>query len=168
MTLPYNIPLWATPLARSSRPCECGRTAVASYRVAVITEGEKIGELSKSGKLYKTGTTQETLYVCHACLVMERHLRGELSYKEATRLETMLRAECPPRRVTRAGRLKGLSIRTEEKRVEALTQSSTELTVARVAGKRGAKHKASLALLLAEAEGLLTLQKRGKEVVYLT
>ena len=167
MTTMYAVPAWATPLVRPAL-CECGRAGVATFPIGVITGGDKIGELNSSGKVRQQKVRAETLVVCHACLVMERYQRRELAYRLAEEWESALRREIAPlpviERVPKRG--KKPRLKAAQTRIERLARRQPTLTAKAVATKTIPKHRARLALLLMEAEGLLSIESTAAGVVY--
>jgi hypothetical protein len=150
----YAVPTWARP-AKSADLCECGRRAVALVAIAVLADGERNGDLTSAGRVFRIKARQQTMALCAACLCIERYYRGELTYRQACEAEEALRKETgkPAVRVKtyRGGH------KAAERRVERLSCKARSLTAATVATKAIPKHRAALALLLAEAEGLLTI-----------
>jgi hypothetical protein len=149
----YTVPKWASPAV--DLVCECGRRALARVSIAVLADGEGNGDLTASGKIWRTRARRESMALCPACLCIERYYRGELTYRQACEAEEALRKETgkPAVRVKtyRGGH------KAAERRVERLSCKARSLTAATVATKAIPKHRAALALLLAEAEGLLTI-----------
>jgi hypothetical protein len=150
----YSVPRWAHRAA-NVHLCECGRRALALVAIGVLTDGNRNGELTSVGKVYRVKSRQQTMALCPACLCIERYYRNELTYRQACEAEEVLRRETGKpaaiRKTPRGGH------KAAERRVERLSCKARSLTAATVATKAIPKHRAALALLLAEAEGLLTI-----------
>jgi hypothetical protein len=150
----YTLPAWARH-ATSADLCECGRRALALVAIGVLSDGERNGELTSAGKVYRVRSRQQTMALCPACLCIERYYRGELTYRQACEAEEALRRETGKPAVARRSPRGGH--KAAERRVERLSCKARSLTAAKVATKAIPKHRAAMALLLAEAEGLLTI-----------
>jgi hypothetical protein len=150
----YSVPKWARRAATGDL-CECGRRALALVSIAVLADGERNGDLNASGKIWRTRARRESMALCPACLCIERYYRNELTYRQACEAEEALRKEtgkpATVRKTPRGGH------KAAERRVERLSCKARSLTAVTVATKAIPKHRAALALLLAEAEGLLTI-----------
>jgi hypothetical protein len=161
----YTLPAWARH-ATSADLCECGRRALALVAIGVLSDGERNGELTSAGKVYRVRSRQQTMALCPACLCIERYYRNELTYRQACEAEEALRRETgkPPVRT----KARPAGHKAAERRVERLSRKAPSLTAATVATKAIPKHRAALALLLAEAEGLLTIAAGKRGAVFQT
>jgi hypothetical protein len=150
----YSVPRWAHRAA-TGHLCECGRRALALVAIGVLADGDRNGELTSAGKVYRVKSRQQTMALCPACLCIERYYRGELTYRQAEAAEEALRRETHPPRRRMETRVR--SHRAAGQRVEKMARKAATLTAESIATKAVPRHSASLALLLAEAEGLLTI-----------